>query len=75
MSLALFVALALRSLSEVPLSLFGYGPELLTHVLLLITLAACARQARPLPAPTAQQAAAAVPMPASSPPFSAGFNA
>ncbi|MDQ3061017.1 MAG: O-antigen ligase family protein [Pseudomonadota bacterium] len=46
LSLALFGALALRSLSEVPLSLFGYGPELLTHVLLLMTLAGSASQAR-----------------------------
>ena len=39
LSLALFVALALRSVGEVPLLLFGYGPELLTLVLLLMTLA------------------------------------
>ena len=80
MSLALFVALALRSLSEVPLSLFGYGPELLTQVLLLITLAASARQARPLKAQTPQstqtaQAAAVAQAHSSSPPFFAGFHA
>ena len=45
LSLALFVALALRAISEVPLLLFGYGPELTTHVLLLMTLAAAAREA------------------------------
>ena len=45
LSLALFVALALRSISEVPLLLFGYGPELTTHVLLLMTLAAAAHEA------------------------------
>jgi O-antigen ligase len=39
LSLALFIALALRSVSEVPLLLFGYGPELITQVLLLMTLA------------------------------------
>ena len=39
LSLALFIALALRSVGEVPLLLFGYGPELLTLVLLLMTLA------------------------------------
>jgi O-antigen ligase len=46
LTLALFVALALRSISEVPLLLFGYGPELVTHVLLLMTLAAAASDAR-----------------------------
>lgn len=45
-SLALFVALTLRSVSEVPLSLFGYGTELITHILLLMTLAASAREAQ-----------------------------
>jgi O-antigen ligase len=45
LSLALFVALALRSISEVPLLLFGYGPELTTHILLLMTLAAAAHEA------------------------------
>jgi O-antigen ligase len=44
-SLALFVALALRSVSEVPLALFGYGADLITHILLLITLAAAAGEA------------------------------
>lgn len=43
-SLALFIALALRSVSEVPLLLFGYGTELFTHLLLLITLAAAASE-------------------------------
>lgn len=38
LSLALFIALALRSVSEVPLLLFGYGPDLITQVLLLMTL-------------------------------------
>jgi O-antigen ligase len=46
MSLALFVALSVRSLSEVPLSLLGYSVELLPHVLLLMTLAASASQTR-----------------------------
>ncbi len=40
LSLALFAALAIRSISEVPLLLSGYGPELIAHVLLLMTLAA-----------------------------------
>lgn len=39
LSIALFLALALRSISEVPLLLFGYGTELFTHLLLLVTLA------------------------------------
>ena len=40
LTLALFVLLALRSVSEVPLSLFGYGPEFVAHLLLLMALAA-----------------------------------
>lgn len=42
LSLALFVALALRSISEVPMLLQGYGTELFLHLLLLVTLAAAA---------------------------------
>jgi len=42
LSIALFLALALRSISEVPLLLFGYGGELFIHLLLLVTLAAAA---------------------------------
>lgn len=45
-SLALFVALAMRSISEVPLLLFGYGLELITHMLLLMTLASAASDTR-----------------------------
>jgi O-antigen ligase len=53
LSLALFVAVALRSISEVPLSLLGYGTELFTHLLLLVTLAAASaqRQVEPRRAP------------------------
>jgi len=40
LSLALFVALAVRSVSEVPLSLFGYSTEFFAHLLLVATLAA-----------------------------------
>jgi len=53
LSVALFIALALRSVSEVPLLLFGYGTELFVHMLLLLVLAAAAsvpvpiRHARP----------------------------
>lgn len=52
LSVALFVAIALRSISEVPLGLQGYDPELFTHLLLLVTLAAAssdhtAKQPRP----------------------------
>lgn len=46
LSLALFVALALRSVSEVPLNLMGYGAELIAQVLLLMTLAAAGSDAR-----------------------------
>ena len=42
LSLALFLALALRSISEVPLLLFGYGTDLYSHLLLLATLAGAA---------------------------------
>ncbi len=44
LSLALFLALALRSISEVPLLLFGYGTELYVHFLLLATIAAGSAQ-------------------------------
>jgi hypothetical protein len=40
LSLALLLALLLRAGSEVPLLLIGYGPDLIIHLLLLITLAA-----------------------------------
>lgn len=46
LTLALFMALALRSMSEVPLQLLGYGAELLTHAMLLMSLAAAARGVR-----------------------------
>jgi O-antigen ligase len=42
LSVALFTALALRSISEVPLMLFGYGIEFVGHLLLVVTLAAAA---------------------------------
>lgn len=38
LTLAIFLAIALRGISEVPLSLAGYGPEFLSHLLLLIVL-------------------------------------
>ncbi len=44
LSLALFLAVALRSVSEVPLLLFGYGTELIVHLLLLVTVAAARTQ-------------------------------
>lgn len=46
LTLALFVLLAMRSVSEVPLSLFGYGPEFVAHLLLLMSLAASANEVR-----------------------------
>jgi len=42
LTLALFIALAIRSLSEVPLYLLGYGAEFITHVLLLMSIAGMA---------------------------------
>ncbi|TFZ00005.1 O-antigen ligase family protein [Ramlibacter rhizophilus] len=53
LSLALFTAVAVRSISEVPLSLMGYGTELFTHLLLVATLAAASaqRQLEPRRAP------------------------
>ncbi|MEO7885544.1 MAG: O-antigen ligase family protein [Polaromonas sp.] len=68
LSLALFVALALRSISEVPLLLFGYGPELTTHILLLVTLAASAREAH------ARTRQPANPMENAAPHFPGGFR-
>jgi len=53
LSLALFVALTLRSVSEVPLLLFGYGPELLTLVLLLMTLVSASASTAVRVSPTA----------------------
>jgi O-antigen ligase len=44
LSLALFTALALRSVSEVPMLLFGYSSEFITQVLLLMTLASVPAQ-------------------------------
>jgi O-antigen ligase len=46
LTLALFVLLAMRSVSEVPLSLFGYGAEFIAHLLLLMALAAYASDVR-----------------------------
>jgi O-antigen ligase len=42
LSAALFIALALRSVSEVPLNIFGYGTEFFAHLLLVVTIAAAA---------------------------------
>jgi hypothetical protein len=47
----LFLAIALRSISEVPLLLLGYGTELFSHLLLIVTLASAAgARARVVPA-------------------------
>ena len=43
LTVALFVAIALRGISEVPLNLFSYGPEFISHILLLTLLAGAAR--------------------------------
>ena len=57
LSMALFLALFLRAVSEVPLVMLGYGPDLVIHVLLLMVLAAAAHEARdvsPTPVTNAQ---------------------
>jgi O-antigen ligase len=54
LSAALFIALALRSVSEVPMMLFGYGTELFGHVLLLVTLSAAASMSVPVVAARAR---------------------
>jgi len=46
LSLALFLSLALRAITEVPLMMFGYGTEMINHVLLLMVLAAAMQEAR-----------------------------
>ena len=56
LSAALFIALALRSISEVPMMLFGYGTELFGHMLLIVTLAAAASMKAPAKAAQAQPA-------------------
>ncbi len=52
LSIALLIAVALRSMSEVPLLMFGYGTEFFTHLLLLATLAS-ANAPRPVVLPAA----------------------
>ncbi|MDB5744877.1 MAG: O-antigen ligase protein [Polaromonas sp.] len=65
LSLALFIALVLRSVSEVPLLLLGYGTELITHVLLLMTLGSAASEIKlskgSTPAPSVSPTPAAAP--------------
>ncbi len=46
LSLALFLSLALRAITEVPLMMFGYGAEMINHVLLLMVLAAATQETR-----------------------------
>ena len=41
LSLALFIAIGLRAISEVPLAIHGYNPEFIGHLLLLVLLPAC----------------------------------
>ncbi|HMA09706.1 MAG TPA: O-antigen ligase family protein [Ramlibacter sp.] len=53
LSLALFLSLALRFISEVPMLMFGYGPDLLVALLIVITLASAAEGARRRAAPIA----------------------
>jgi O-antigen ligase len=56
LSAALFIALALRAISEVPMMLFGYGTELFGHMLLIVTLAAAASMKAPAKATQARPA-------------------
>lgn len=46
LSLAMFLTLALLSVSEVPLLLVGYGMDVFAHMLLLVTLAGAAAEQR-----------------------------
>lgn len=48
LSLALFITIALRSVSEVPLSLEGYATELFTHLLLVAAVAGASAQRQPV---------------------------
>lgn len=70
LSMALFLALFLRAVSEVPMVMFGYGPDLVIHVLLLMVLAAAAHEARmakaarePVPAPRSSGTSRPLPEP------------
>lgn len=47
LGLALFIAIALRCFTEVPLLVYGYGMELFAHLLLIMTLAAAVRRQQP----------------------------
>jgi O-antigen ligase len=49
LSVALYIALALRCVSEVPLLLFGYGTELFIHLLLVVVLASASSMLVPVP--------------------------
>lgn len=63
LTLALFLMIAVRSISEVPLSLFGYSDDLVAHLLLLMTLAGSASvvRARGANADVSRSLTAAVP--------------
>ena len=61
LSLAFFIAIALRSVSEVPLAIFGYGMELFAHLLLIMSLAAAVRRQ---PEPVVRRASASLAHPA-----------
>ena len=55
LTIALWLLLMMRSISEVPFDLYGYGPEIVPHFLLLATIAGC-RTLRPEVAPAARDA-------------------
>ncbi|MGH8821255.1 MAG: O-antigen ligase family protein, partial [Rhodoferax sp.] len=75
MTLALFLMIAVRSVSEVPLTLFGYGDDLIAQLLLLMTLAGAASEMRirKVEVATARQRRATL-QSASDSLASAGFN-
>ena len=63
LSVALLLALLLRAGSEVPLLLMGYGPDLIAHLLLLMTLAAQSADRAAEPSRPRSAGAAAPPAP------------
>ena len=75
LSVALLLALLLRAGSEVPLLLMGYGPDLIAHLLLLMTLAAQGVGAERAAEPSLKGAPAAPAGPDSRPPTQPGLRA
>mgnify|MGYP001555320230 CR=1 FL=1 len=75
LTLALFLMIAVRSISEVPLTLFGYSDDLVAHLLLLMTLAGAASEMRTRKVQLATTHQRLAPLqPAADSMASAGFN-